>query len=283
MSKIKICLDAGHFGKFNRSPAVPAYYESDMNWTLHLLLKKHLEQLGCEVITTREKKEKDMDLVPRGEVAKGCDLFLSIHANAADNPEADYPLVIVPISGSVDALGNDLAKCIEGIMGTKQNAQVWKKEGKKGYDWYGVIRGASYVGVPGIILEHSFYTNRKMAMWLMNKANLDKLAQAEAKVIAAYLGAEKPTEETTTKEENKVDIEVTVLKKGAKGENVKALQALLVGYGYKMTSADGKTAYGVDGSFGGATDRAVKAFQKDKGLAVDGSVGRATWTSLLGL
>lgn len=32
---IKICLDAGHYGKYNRSPAVKTYYESDMNWKLH--------------------------------------------------------------------------------------------------------------------------------------------------------------------------------------------------------------------------------------------------------
>lgn len=34
-----ICLDAGHEEKYNRSPAVPEYYESEINWKLHLLLK----------------------------------------------------------------------------------------------------------------------------------------------------------------------------------------------------------------------------------------------------
>lgn len=28
----KICLDAGHYGDYNRSTAVPEYYESRMNW-----------------------------------------------------------------------------------------------------------------------------------------------------------------------------------------------------------------------------------------------------------
>lgn len=27
-----VCLDAGHIGDYNRSPAVPEYYESDMSW-----------------------------------------------------------------------------------------------------------------------------------------------------------------------------------------------------------------------------------------------------------
>lgn len=34
--------------------------------------------------------------------------------------------------------------------------------------------------------------------------------------------------------------------------------------------------YGADGSFGGATLRAVEAFQKANGLVVDGSVGPAS-------
>jgi len=39
---IKVCLDAGHYGKYNRSPAVSSYYESDMTWKLHNYLKKEL-------------------------------------------------------------------------------------------------------------------------------------------------------------------------------------------------------------------------------------------------
>ena len=92
-----------------------------------------------------------------------------------------------------------------------------------------------------------------------------------------------PTEETTEKtEKGECTVKVSVLKKGAKGDQVKALQALLIGYGYKMTDANGKT-YGVDGSFGGATEKAVRQYQKDHGLGVDGSVGPATWGSLLGV
>lgn len=81
--------------------------------------------------------------------------------------------------------------------------------------------------------------------------------------------------------EKVIEVELTVLKKGAAGSNVKALQALLTGYGYEMQN-NGKT-YTADGSFGTATENAVKAYQKDNGLEADGSVGRKTWQSLLGL
>lgn len=91
--------------------------------------------------------------------------------------------------------------------------------------------------------------------------------------------AKQATSENTSEGEKTVNIEMTVLKTGAKGEQVKTLQRLLLALGYEMKS-NGKT-YGVDGSFGGATDTAVRAFQKAEGLTVDGSVGKATWTKLL--
>ena len=73
-----------------------------------------------------------------------------------------------------------------------------------------------------------------------------------------------------------VMIELNELEKGSKGDNVKALQTLLIGYGFDC----GK--YGADGDFGLATDEAVKAYQKKNGLDVDGIVGKNTWNKLLG-
>ena len=187
---VKICLDAGHYGKYNQSPVVPNYYESDMNWKLHLLLKKHLEQYGFEVTVTRPKQADDLALSSRGKAAKGCALFLSIHSNACDTESVDRPVVIVPINGSGDAIGQKLVDCIKDTMGTSQKGSMYSKKGNNG-DYYGVIRGAVSVGVPGIILEHSFHTNKRSTNWLLSESNLDKLAQAEAAVLAEHYGVKK--------------------------------------------------------------------------------------------
>lgn len=198
---VKICLDAGHYGKYNQSPAVKTYYESEMNWKLHLLLKKYLEEYGIEVITTRADQKKDMGLKDRGKASKGCDLFLSIHSNAVGdkvNEAVDYPRVYVPLNGSGNAIGEKLVKCIRDTMGTKQVGDVCTRKGSGNWDYYGVIYGAVSVGVPGLILEHSFHTNTKMTKWLSNDSNLDKLAKAEAEVIASHYGVKKPTEIVTT-------------------------------------------------------------------------------------
>lgn len=75
--------------------------------------------------------------------------------------------------------------------------------------------------------------------------------------------------------EQTVNIAMSILKKGSKGEQVKTLQRLLICQGYDL----GK--YGADGSFGDATDGAVRAYQKANKLEVDGSVGQNTWSKLL--
>lgn len=57
------------------------------------------------------------------------------------------------------------------------------------------------------------------------------------------------------------------LMKGDKGAEVKAMQENLIKLGYSCGS------YGADGDFGNDTDKAVKAFQKDNNLVVDGKYG----------
>lgn len=74
---VKVCLDAGHYGKYNRSPAVSSYYESDMTWKLHNYLKKELESFGIVVVTTRTNQNTDRALYERGAASKGCNLFIS--------------------------------------------------------------------------------------------------------------------------------------------------------------------------------------------------------------
>lgn len=84
---------------------------------------------------------------------------------------------------------------------------------------------------------------------------------------------------TTTTKETKIMIELSELRKGSTGPQVKTLQRLLLALGYKMK--DGWKTYGVDGSFGTATYNAVIQFQKAKGLGQDGIVGAKTWNALL--
>ena len=333
----KICLDAGHYGKYNRSTVVPEYYESEMTWKLHRLLKAALEKYGFEVMTTRTDQAKDMDVYYRGYAAKNCDLFLSLHSNACDTEPVDYVVAYRAYDNqnNADTLGLALAKKVAEVMGTKQNPRTTTRKNSSGNEWYGVMRGARAAGCKlYYILEHSFHTNLAATQFLMQDANLQKLAEVEAAVIANYFGVATPSIETKpstpsqkpTVSGHVADVQrwlnaeygynlavdnspgpdtkkhlvmalqtelnrqynrglavdgsfgpktkaaVMYTKRGIKGNITKLVQAALYCKGY-----DPK---GLDGSFGPGMEAAVRKYQADHGLAVDGSAGPETQASL---
>ena len=106
-----------------------------------------------------------------------------------------------------------------------------------------------------------------------------RVVSVNGKNIRGY-GAPKYDAEPKQEEANSasiVKVSLPILKRGAKSGAVKAMQILLLGYGCTMGS------YGVDGSFGGVTERAVKAYQEKNGLKADGICGLKTWNQLLGV
>lgn len=83
---------------------------------------------------------------------------------------------------------------------------------------------------------------------------------------------------TTPVESNNVtyvNVKAIELSKGCTGDAVCVLQCLLLRQYYDLGS------YGIDGDFGNYTEQAVKDYQEDTGLVVDGIVGQNTWSMLL--
>lgn len=89
---------------------------------------------------------------------------------------------------------------------------------------------------------------------------------------------QKPDQQTGGAETGKMEgktvvIELTTLREKSQGGQVRTLQRLLNALGHDSGE--------VDGIFGSKTENAVRAFQKAKGLGVDGIVGANTWAALL--
>ena len=64
------------------------------------------------------------------------------------------------------------------------------------------------------------------------------------------------------------------LRRGDQGPYVTLAQTELINRGYDLGS------WGADGKFGAATEKAVRQFQQDWGLSVDGIIGPKTWAML---
>ena len=84
--------------------------------------------------------------------------------------------------------------------------------------------------------------------------------------------ASKPTKNTNVKQEV-CNVELPILRRGDKSGYVRTAQILLNKYyDAKLTE---------DGIFGSATEKAVIAYQRNRGLSVDGIIGAQTWKQLL--
>ncbi len=215
---IKIMLDPGHFAGYNPG-AVAGYYEGTQMWKLYGFLKPCLESWGFTVGCTKDSindypktADGQDNITGRGRMAKGYDLLLSLHSNAAGTPSVDRAVGIYFVDddcGEIDMVSYDVAnllsKTAAGVM-ELQSHQVFSKlstkdrdgDGLKNDDYYGVLYGAHQSGVPGVILKHSFHTNPRAAQWLLSDANLQALAQAEAAALADYYGITQKTEVSVT-------------------------------------------------------------------------------------
>lgn len=83
---------------------------------------------------------------------------------------------------------------------------------------------------------------------------------------------------TTTNTFGNASVTLPVIGRGSKGAAVKSLQALLKAKGYCDANEKELVA---DGVFGANTLYALKTFQNDNGLTIDGYCGAASWSALI--
>lgn len=146
------------------------------------------------------------------------------------------------------------------------------------YDWGDNGRGDN-TGSPdhvGIVVQVANGWIRVIEGNIANKVGY-RMLTVDGRLIRGYCAPDFASLATVEKEVDTVTLNVPVLKRGDKGATVKSLQAMLIGYGYSVGSS------GVDGSFGPATESAVRKIQKARGWEVDGKVGPETWGGLIGV
>lgn len=235
---MKICIDAGHSTNHTNPGVAANYVESAKMWELHLLLVEELKKYeDVEIITTRQTLNEDMANRARGEKSKGCDLFISLHSNACDTQSVNRAVIIPSVRKTPQILANAFADRLQEFwsieLNSKQKSQIYFRPYSKDYptyDYYGVLYGAADVNVPGIIIEHSFHTNKAYCQWAMKPGSMEKLAIADAEAIARAYGLHKKAEP----EKKGYQIGDTyIIKPGDVYTNKKAVPTRLIGQ--KMT------------------------------------------------
>lgn len=153
------------------------------------------------------------------------------------------------------------------------------------YDWEDSGKGDN-TGWPDHVGIVEAITGRTITVIEGNYSNSVKrrYISFDAKLIRGY-GAPKydkengevKTEPKQEAERKMVSVSLPVIRYGYQGEDVKAMQSLLILRGHSC----GKD--GADGKYGPATKSALVGFQTDKDLAPDAVCGQATWAALVGV
>lgn len=159
-----------------------------------------------------------------------------------------------------------------GAYGSQEGAEARRKQAEAaGFDSYIVVVDDSLWRV-----QVGSYEDRASAEQLHEKLRAAGLSGLVTTLGGSPTVAPEASAPPTSDDGEVVEVQVSVLKKGATGAQVEALQALLIGYGYDVGTS------GVDGSFGPATEAAVQKYKQSKGLTGGTTVGATTWAHLLG-
>lgn len=176
--------------------------------------------------------------------------------------------------------GARVAGCTTFMRWAKKQGKQWVTSGYKPgdivlYDFDGNKNDADHCGIVVSTTKTGVYAIEGNTSANGSQDNGGAVLK-KARPNTIILGAFRPA--YSKEEQKEVDFDLAKLKtikQGDKGAEVKAMQILLIGYGYSIYG-------GADGDFGSYTAGALKKYQKKKLLAVDGICGPASWASLLG-
>lgn len=193
---IKIMLDPGHgAGKTHNRGSVIGN-EGDNNYHFSVVLKNELEKKGFIVGMTRSSINGNPSLQQRGQMAKGYDLFLSLHSNANNNKNV-RGTEIFPDTNPVKnwhKLAGNLGSAIAKACNTNNRGVIYwglnsgyQKTSKppKSSNYFGVLRynlATSYA----MLVEHVYHTNYTDCKAYVE--DRQKIAVAMADVIANWYG-----------------------------------------------------------------------------------------------
>lgn len=183
--------------------------------------------------------------------------YLGVTADGVYGPKTKAAAVKAHQRYVNSAYGADIAE--DGVWGPETYYATERVQKPDDSDDVTVWQGLLYcLGYDPVGIDGSFGANTEAAtMALQSAQGLTPTGIADRYTWAKALGADRPAH--------------TVLKTGSTGQEVRYLQRLLTENGYTLET---------DGVFGTKTCAAVKGYQEEKGLEVDGIVGPLTWAAI---
>lgn len=238
--------------------------------------KKALIRNGIEVMLMHD--ESMQEKCPKSN-AFGADLHVPIHTNAANGKVSGTRMFCYSASGE----GMKACKAIFNVLapitpGTSENIKVDTS-----------LYEIRVPNAPTAYIEVDFHDNPAAAKWIVENTTL--IGETIAKGICNYFGisfktreeekkptpapAPTPAHKPTPSKEDTITMEMRVLKKGMKGNDVHSAMVLMKDKGYYPYRIKN------DYLFGNKMEKYLLKMQKDNNLGADGILGSASWNYLL--
>jgi N-acetylmuramoyl-L-alanine amidase len=193
-----IVIDAGH-GGVDGGANRDGLLEKNINLSLALKLKTHLEEKGYAVILTRDKdvsldslnnsssSRHKRDLIARADIinAGSAQLFLSIHVNSLTSDPAENGSIVFYSRRFMQskALADFMQKQLNGIKIGSHN----RKRQVPLFNRYYILGSSN---IPGVLIETAFITNHREKEMLATDGFLNALAVAIAEGTDLFLKSE---------------------------------------------------------------------------------------------
>jgi len=174
-----VIVDAGHGGEDPGAVASDGTREKDLTREIADRLAAELVALGAEVLQSRPG-DATVSLEARAELARdtGCDLFVSVHADAAENAEARGATVFVA-RGAL-AQSERVAEAIERrLVAAQVSSRGIKSSG------FRVLVGHPR---PSVLVECGFLTHAAERAALVDPGYQARVARAIAEGVLEALG-----------------------------------------------------------------------------------------------
>lgn len=279
----KIAIDAGH-GLYTAGKRCERVFDQKetREWIINNAVAKKvvdlLKNYECEIIRTDDIMGiTDVALESRCKKANNfnADVFISIHHNATDIKNKATGIEVYCCKGASNQTLNLRDTMYNALLQANENKGN-RADGTREEDFY-VLK---HTKMSAVLIENGFMSTKTDVELILTDEYQLKSATGIVNALVKFLDLKKKNaDDNANKEQFKkedttaISIELNILKKGSKSNEVRTLQTLV--------NNSIKTKLDVDGVFGVKTLAAVKQFQTFKKISADGIVGTVTWNKLL--
>ena len=198
---VVVVLDPGH-GGYSSGAIGYGLMEKDCNLSIALACRDYLQNYeNVDVYLTRSD-DRYLELDERTDFAveKNADLVVSLHNNAAGSAGPNGVCVYISrvqpfynnTRGMAQSMCNNIAAL--GITNLGVMTRACTLPNCPDDDYYALIAGPAWYGIPGMIVEHAFISNPSDAARLANGDILRQMGVIDARAIAEYFNLKQKTD-----------------------------------------------------------------------------------------